>query len=732
MAARYGLKTIALLTVCLPAALAGAGAAAAPKVEEVIVTATKRAQSVQKVGVAITALGKETIKAIGRQDVTALAVKVPSLQVNQYSPTVTVFNLRGVSQNDFTDAQEAPVAFYQDEVYISALGAISGMNFDLDRVEVLRGPQGTLFGRNATGGLVQFLSARPTSTRTGFLSLTGADYGQFSTEGAIGGRITEGVNGRFAFTTNNADGYIRNLTGPDIGDANNWALRGQVEINLSPEDTLLLKAQILRNDHERNAGLYSSIGSVPNDQGLAVPIGPNDDFYGLGPGTNQFGYRSPRDPFTQSYDRVPLFDRTFVDVAARYTHKFDWATLTSITDYQNLKKAYGEDSDVSPLPVFNYDTRQHLYQVSQELRLAGDVGRLHWLGGLYGLNVHTRNNYRIDGSQILGFIGDYGGVLDTKGVAAFTRLEYAVTPDVTLIGGVRYSFDRKELQYADRTNGVEDFNYETTYPALAPNRVQNYSNWNGNLEADWRPVEGLLLYASINRGTKAGGFNTLSGPLTEAQVRGIPFGQEVLVNAEGGFKWTLLDRTTHLNMSLFHYDYDGYQAFTNVGLSQIVSNSQATEQGLEIEADTRIVPNLFLSGFAVFLDNTIKGLRLPAGQVVDRRLPQAPHTSIGFSGRYELPLGPGELALGTDWKYDSVQFLEAYNGPTDREPQRIIGNVRLSYALEGGKWEAVLFANNVTDKRYRIYNLDLAGLLGLNNQTYARPRVVGGTVTYRF
>jgi len=136
-------------------------AATTPEVGEIVVTAQKREQSAQKIGIAVTALGKDTLAAIGRQDVTALAGHVPDLEVNQYSPTITVFNIRGVSQNDFTDAQEAPIAFYDDEVYVASLGAITGMNFDLDRAEVLRGPQGTLFGRNATGGLVQFVSAKP-------------------------------------------------------------------------------------------------------------------------------------------------------------------------------------------------------------------------------------------------------------------------------------------------------------------------------------------------------------------------------------------------------------------------------------------------------------------------------------------------------------------------------------------------------------------------------------------
>jgi iron complex outermembrane receptor protein len=732
---KLSLKTLTLITATLPALWATG--ARAEKVEEVIVTAQKREQSIQKVGVAITALGKETLHAIGRQDVTALANYVPGLEVNQYSPTVTVFNIRGVSQNDFTDAQEAPIAFYEDEVYYASTGSISGTNFDLARVEILRGPQGTLFGRNATGGLVQFITAKPTDTTQGFLTLTGGSYGQIATEGAAGGKIADDVDGRFAFTTNNSDGYITNRVGRSVGSNDSFALRGETTINFSPDDRLFLKAQVLRNDHETDAGLYSWAAAYPNAQGLGVFVGPNQNIFGTCPGCDPFGYKNPASsPFNQAYNINPYFDRTFWEIEARYQHDFGWASFVSITDYQHLHKSYGEDSTADPLPVFDYYTHQSLYQISEEARLTGDIDRLHWIAGLYGLNIHTVNSYLIDALPILGFTDRYGGPQDTKSAAAFGQAEYALTPQVSLIGGLRLSYDHKHEDYTDATNGVTDFDFATTYPALAKDRFEDFRNYSGKFEVDYKPVSDLLLYASINRGTKAGGFSVLSGgPFSPQAVAAIPFGQEVLTNAEGGFKWTLLDRRAHLDMSVFHYGYDGYQAFTNIGLSQEVHNYTAHEQGLEVAGDLQPVDGLFLSGFLTLLDTTIEGLHTPNGTILDRRMPQAPKTSIGWAGHYDYPVGPGTLSLATDWKYDSVQFLEAYNSPVDREPGRIIGNVRISYDFggpAGNRWEGAFFINNVTDKYYRLYNLDLSGLLGDVNQVYAKPRTFGGSLTYRF
>jgi iron complex outermembrane receptor protein len=663
---------------------------------------------------------------------------VPGLEVNQYAPTITIFNIRGVSQNDFTDGQEAPIAFYQDEVYVSALGAISGMNFDLERVEVLRGPQGTLFGRNATGGLVQFFSAKPTRQLSGFLTVTGGSYGQVATEGAISGPLSDKIRARLSITTNNSGGYIKNTLGPSIGNSKFYAGRFQIAADLSPRDTLNLKAQILRNAHERNAGLYSFGAAKANAQGLGVFVGPNDNPYDTCNGCDPFGYSNPSgNPFIQSEDHTPDFDRTFVGLTARWEHNFDFATLTSITDYQHLKKDYSEDTDSSPNAAFVYHTHQQLYQLSEELRLAGKTSKLNWVVGAYGLEIHSSNQYQND-LTLFDVQENYGGTQTTRSIAVFGQGEYALTDQFSAILGLRYSYDRKhlEFQHVEKVGGVVDstFDFATSFPAAAPLRFESFGNWSGKFELDCKPNTNTLIYASVNRGTKSGGFGVVSfPPFSEAVARAIPFGQEVLTNYEAGAKLTLLNRTTHLNGSIFSYDYKGYQAFNNVGFSQFITNNKAHDRGIEIEANSRPVKGFYISAFVTLLDTKIKNLVLPFGDKADTQLPQAPKTSIGWSARYEFPLGPGDFAVATDWKHDSGQFFETYNAPVDYEPPHLIGNVRVSYKPSGGHWEGAFFINNVTDKWYRVYNLDLSlSPLGDVNQTYARPRTFGGSLTYRY
>jgi len=724
------LTASALLAFCSPAYAQtsdseGSGEAGG---DEIIVTAQKRAQGLQDVPASVTALGPTALASMGRQDVTALAGQVPSLQVNQYSPTITIFNLRGVSQNDFADSQEAPIAFYADEVYVSALGAISGQNFDLDRVEVLRGPQGTLFGRNATGGLIQIISAKPTANLAGFVTATVGSYGQFATEGAISGPLSDRVRARLSFTTNHHGGYIDNRVGPDIGNSKFYGFRGQLAFDIGENGELTLKGQYLRNDNERSGGLYSHVAARANADGLGVALAANEDYYGTGPGADPFGYVEPdSDPFTGSFDKVGSFDRKVASITARYVQKFGDVELTSITDYQKVDKAYGEDTDMSPQGIFNFDTRQDLKQFSQELRLAQETDRSNWLLGGYFLTIRSNNGYAI--TSPLGILPrqDYGGTLKTDNWSIFGQYEYKLTDSLSAVIGGRYSSDVKTYDFFHQTDGVDDFAFnQSTNPTLAR---RTFNDWSGRLELHYKPNRDVLIYAGVNRGTKSGGFGTQA--FTPIDPSTLPFGSEKLTSYEAGAKLTLFDRTTNLNASVFHYDYKDYQAFSIVALSQFIRNNPARVTGVEFELVTRPVNGLTLQLFGTYLNTKVEGIVLPAGRVTDRVLPQAPELSLGWMARYEFNLGSGRLALQTDWKYDSSQFFSTFNAPIDHEGPRAVGNGRISYKFDNGI-ELAVFANNILDKRYRSYNLDLSGPLGISNQAFARPRWVGGSVSFRF
>ncbi len=714
--------------LCATHALA-ADVDAGSQVQEVVVTAQKRSQNLQDVGVAVTAIGQAGLAALGRQDVTGLANQVPSLQVNQYSPTVTVFNIRGISQNDFADSQEAPIAFYNDDVYVSALGAISGSTYDLQRIEVLRGPQGTLFGRNATGGLIHIFSAQPTADFQGFLTVTAQSHGEYTTEGAVSGPLTDHLRGRLSFTTNNGGAYIKNLDGPELGAAAFYAGRIQLAGDIGDTGSFNLKLEGLRNNHDRQGGLYSHAAAVPNAQGLGEFIGPHQNPWNTCAGCDALGFRSPSDsPFVASFNGPNYFDRSWWGVTAHYNQDIGDLKLASVTNYQALSKLYGEDSDMSPASNFQYTTDQHLYQLSQEIRLSQDTDRLHWVAGVYALKVHTWNRYVTDTTGAFGLREDYRTILNTESLATFGQAEYKLNDQFSIIAGARASKDWKNYDYDHAENGVHDFTFNSlTFSQFAKLEMGNYS---AKGEIDYKPNRNAFFYVSVNRGTKSGGFGTPVFPPFDPST--IPFKSEVLTNFEAGMKLTLFDRTSHLNAAAFHYDYHNYQSFETVGVALTIRNKPAEVNGLEVEFNTQPIHGLYLQTFATFLDATVRKVTLPAGDVVNRRMPQAPKVSFGMLGRYAFDVGPGEAAVQTDWKYDGRQYFSTFNAPVDLENSRVIGNVRISYTLDKPNVELAAFVNNVTNKSYRVYNLDLSGPFGFTQQTFARPRWYGVSLSYHF
>ena len=692
--------------------------------QEVVVTAQKREQNIQDVGTAVTALGANQLASLSYQNLAALANVAPSVQVQEYSPFSTILNIRGVATADFNVHQESPIAFYNDEVYISSVSAIDGQAFDLSREEILRGPQGTLFGRNATGGLVQVTTAKPTSDLEGKLSLTSGSYGQISSDAFVSGPLSDQVRARLAISTNKNDGYMRNYyLGKDEMSANFYAIRGTVDADLSSQDKLMVKLEAFRNIHELTNGTTVS-PSAPNALGLGVATGPVPD------------------PFANNGDFVGIFNRSYYSATVRYDRDLHFATLTSLTNFQRLHVSYSEDYGATPneqnLEAF---TRTDLHQWSQELRLAGKTNRLNWIAGVYGLGIHVAMpEYTFYyGTTLFGLPPSQTPFTqDTKSVAAFAQIEYQFNALFSGIVGLRETQDWKkfDLNYMGVDQNFSplatQFN-PTTAPGVASRQFANYS---GKIELDAHPDQNSLLYASINRGTKSGGFSipTLF-PLNSAgqpNLAALTFNQEVLINYEAGFKLSLLDKKMTFNASAFHYNYEHYQGFTYVNGAVLVVNLPADITGYELEITARPLRQLTVSAFATNLVQAVAHDVNIYGVTTDTRMLQTPKWSAGGSLAYTLGLGKvGALELATDWKYNTGQFEDTFNAPANYDPPRMVGNVRLTFTPTSGRWNAAFFVNNVTDRIYRIYAVDDSGL-GFEQSNFAPPRWFGGTLTYRF
>ena len=749
-------KHVALLaSMALAAASAVPSGAAADTSEsgpgvlqEIVVTAQKREQNMQDVGTSITAFDAKQIENLRLTDATDLVEHVPGLQFNWFGPSLLVYNLRGVSQNDYGDHQEAPVAVYSDEAYIGAMGALAGSLYDLERVEVLRGPQGTLFGRNATGGLIQYLSRPPTDTLDGYLQVTGGRYvsgsdaAGFNAEGAIGGPLTDNLSARLSFAVNKQAGIIENRIAEDIQDANQYAARLQFLLKPSDSMRLLLKLYEHRNIHEV-PGDYSWTAAYPNAQGLGQVLPPDLNYWGGCPGCDLDGYRNPStNVFNQAVSTPGYFDRTVYGATARLTWDLSGSTtLTSVTDYQHMEKDYYEHSNPSPISPIFFGTAQTYWQFSQELRLNGQAEHFRWITGLYYLDRSSQD-------KVLSVFGGTFTVppienasnqnqLSTKSVAGFGQVEWDATADWTLTAGLRYTHDKIRYDYTlynilqDGTSVPSLFFNPSTDPDLAE---RSFNLVSGKLEADYKGIRDLLLYASISRGVKGGGY---SAPSFNTSVFGLPpltvdrltYNPERLTSYEVGEKWIFLSGHARLNSAAFYYNYKDYQGITSVNFLNTVGNYQAYIKGGEVELEIAPVKGLDLQLGVSYLSATVQNVPLPNGVLADRWMPQAPRWSVVALARYQWAAGAGQLYAQTDWKFNSTSYFTILNNPTDFEPEQLWGNVQFGYTI--GNWDIAAICRNVSNRLYRVYNSDASGF-GFAQPVFAPPRWVGMTATYRF
>ena len=337
---------------------AGAAAEAVTDPADIVVTAQKREQKLQDVGIAISVLGKEELRNRSITNATDIVSAIPNLKYNAYSSSQVVFNMRGVSQNDYGDQQEPPVAVYQDDSYASSITTASFPVFDLARVEALRGPQGTLFGRNATGGAVQFISNQPTSKPDGFVKLTYGRYNQTIVEGAVSGPLGDTLSARIAGIYDRDDGYIHNITPgeKDRGANNHWALRGILAFEPSSAFKAKLTLRYAQADKERQAGLYNYAPACPNAQFQGEFLSPTAScsYWGT-TGTAGPGYFNPSiaasqggDPYATAGTGAAYVDRKMFGATLRLDAQLGSFDLVAISDYQHLKKFYIEGGDGQP------------------------------------------------------------------------------------------------------------------------------------------------------------------------------------------------------------------------------------------------------------------------------------------------------------------------------------------------------------------------------------------------
>lgn len=675
--------------------------------EEVIVTAQKREQGLQDVGIAVTAFSGEMLNKLGMTDSTELTTQTPGLEVSATTGgTNHTFSIRGVTQNDFSGPQESPTAVYIDDAYI-AHNFVTGFSlFDLDRVEVLRGPQGTLFGRNSTGGLVHFITNRPSQGAEGFVNVDLGQDGRQTIVAAAGGGLTETASFRVSGIHNKGDALVKNDIGPDAMSADNYALRGQLLVEPSDSFEALIKVQYAEEDS--NAPMYAP----------AVPEG-NFDCSGVGlgvvNGTDCFGYAdADGDPFTGSFDYEFRLKSTFTDASMHLNWTKNGINLSSITNYQDIDHMFSEDSDASPNNIYNYIGNNEAVQTSQEFRVNGETEKTRWIAGLYYLNIDGTYGSNQFGDFFFGPGEEYLIEADqtTTTTAAFTQWEWDLTNQMTLIAGFRLNRDEKDFdigfQYAGDEFGVRELSFTDT-------------DYSAKLQLDYTTKGGTLLYGGVNRGIKSGGFNL---PLSDsiANDEDYQYDGETLLNYEVGMK-TEINETTRLNISAYFYDYRDQQVFSFDGFVPYLFNAdEGQNKGFEVELISSP-----MSGLDVILGAAYQDSEITVGSVSTEPALAAKWTLNGLV-RYEWPAFSGSLSAQTDFSYKGDHKFNTNETVPVMESAYALFNARVGYATDN--WDLSLFVKNLTDKEYRRYAYDTAAYFGSSLDIIGIPRWVGATVRY--
>lgn len=694
------------------------GNLSAQVLEEVVVTAQKREQSLQDVGISVTAFTGDQLQALGLTSAVDIVAQTPGLEVSgPGGGSINSFSIRGVTQNDFAASQESPVAVYIDEGYITLNSITNFSLFDIDRAEVLRGPQGTLFGRNATGGLVHYITARPSQEADGFIDVQLGEEGRTRIEAAAGGGFSDAVAGRVSGVFNKNNGLIDREGGPDLMETDDFSIRGQLLIEPNDEVEVLLKAQ------------YSEDSGVRG--GYAHTVASAGEFVSDPNATDFFGYRdADGDPFTVEQDFDGFSSAEVLDLAMHVDWDIGNYTLTSITNYQDIEDSYGEDADVSPFDVYNYQQFNDVEQFSQELRVSWEGERYRAVVGFYYLNIDGTYNTVQTGDAFFGTGVGYpagtaelaGADQETKTWAIFGQTEIDLNEKSRLILGLRYNSDEKDFDYQSTDiyflqGGSFAFSEDLSDDDISAKVQLNY-----DLNEDW------MLYAGINRGIKAGGFNL---PLFPIAAETFEFSGETLMSYEVGFKASLTD-TTRLNASAYYYDYDDYQAYSFDGFATFLFNANAETYGAEVELTSSPVEGLDLLFGLAWLDSEVTDVPLSISATGKETAALAPELSFNALVRYEWPAFGGALSVQSDfsWK-DDHNFNLSFTPVIEEEAYGVL-NARLGFTSGSEQWSAAIFVKNLTDTNYRTYAFDSTAFFNSIEDVPGLERWFGGNVTFRW
>ena len=731
--------------------------------EEVIVTAQKREQALEDVGISVTALSGAQMREFGFKISTDVIAQVPNAQYNNQWGAGGAANvvIRGVGMTDTNNGMEAPVTTYTDDFYLIAPTTVDFLMLDMERTEVLRGPQGTLFGRNSTGGLFHYISAKPTNEFEAKASLSYGEYEQWRAEGVVSGPLGDRVRARVsAMAFQNNEGFQERADAdpgvPDGDQRDFWGIRAQLEWDITDNFLARIKYEHSEIDNINPSMEHRSTFRDP-ETGLEDFLPPDVDWYGTGPGNDMFGFRGDEVPH-RSYAALPTFLDSQTDlVQLNLVWDTEAFTLTSITGYFDYQKFQADwQADGGPITGItvlglgddtNNTTPYATDYITQEIRLHGSTSSMEWTAGVYYLsqnqgdtdaefNMYGAQEYvdlgLLDQPYPLAYRWDFD--MESEAIALFGQLEFDLSERVGLIVGGRVSDETK--QFAQDTQLLDPFFFVgigwDEFTSLPPFPYQGKFEdtlYTGKLQLDWRPSDNHLLYASISRGQKVGGFN--NGSVLFILEEDVPFDSENLTAYEIGWKSTLGGGRTRLNASAFYYDYKDFQTFSFLNLGSITTNNDAKMAGGEIELTSMPVGNLELSLGASFLDTTVYDVS--NGVIVrDYEMANAPPFTLNGLIRYTWDIGSNALSAQVDFVTMDESWTLTVNHPVTLVPSSTNANARIGFGPQNRSWEISLWVRNFTNEDAFLWGFPAADFIGSSLHFRTPPRQIGATLDFNF
>jgi iron complex outermembrane receptor protein len=731
--------------------------------ESITVTAQKRTQSIQEVPISIATLNGEQFENIfsGGEDIIALAVRVPGLYAETSNGRVAPrFYIRGLGNTDFDLAASQPVSIVMDDVVKENVILKSFPLFDIEQLEVIRGPQGTLFGRNTTAGIIKFDSVKPSDNFDAYVKLGAGNLGTANFEGAVGGGLGKDLAGRISVLSQDRDDWIdNNFTGQKdvIGGFNEKAWRGQLAYEPSAEFSALLSVHGRELDGTASVFRANILSKGSNDLNQNFDRGSvyyDGDIDGNGADNNPQKYENYGASLKLEFG---LEDMSFTSITA--LENAQGSSLGDIDGGVTLSEAADINGDGTTELTFpgniafsavTQDNMDDLEQLTQEFRLASDTtGALNWQVGAF----YYESSFNV--TSIDGFFGATTVFHDNTTWAVFGQTSYDVNEKLNITGGVRYTKDDKSLVVGEQN--VNGFAL-----VIGAASVQEYADINVDdgqvsweLSANYKIDQNTSVFGRVANGFRA---QTIQG--RDVAFEGSPSvaESETINSFEVGTKTDVLNDKLRLNVAVFYYQIDDIQ-FSAIGgganNTALINADKGTGYGFEVDAQYLATDNLTLTAGYSYNHTEIQDdslTVLPCGAnpgfnftgnctVLDpstdgfavlidgNPFPQAPETIFNFTARYAFPMGDdAEISIYTDWAFQGETNLFLYDSIEFKTNNNFEGGLRIAYDNFADDYSVALFARNITDEENIKGAIDFNNLTGIVNQ----PRIFGIEAKLRF